>query len=1047
MGNTVAGFFRFFAQLGPACDGVYMEDLSMWYQSTHPLFRIVTIVTSLSSSVVEPQHVQVKCATMPSTTCISQSRLLIRQESFSVSTETIDTHNQANRNVDYLLAAHNSTEPIITALAELYSVNPNLIGINMRQDESFTFVYNYHMNDDSNSASVEHMNANNMLQAHAIYSFGSCAAVMASQKEIFCVGSSRIKKVFDVGSHFLANTAKVTCVFDLHLAFAGEDFKPNVIVFGLSSSHARSTRLYAIMPQPPNADDVIIFNFIRLGLALDTSNANIAFSWISCSSYEQELSVLEFTDTDLMKVSFYKVELYTHAADVGAPTNHIKIRRLKFSTLLPNFAKFNVLSIEDNNEWYRFCRLSVVEFGTSWIAACVEKKITDADGIHSRLYVCSGQRQKNNAPLCSDIKIAEESESTFSNSPSFISILFIGSVTSEITGQKVMKYVIRYLSMNFEFLSVVNSKATLLSTQFLSTENFLPTTVPLVQVGPLIYFANNDARTGRFGVLTKLLGFREVPINDDTPKTAYAVIIDARINQVKSDAMLTIHRAHYAEHDTKSISFAPTHSYQNGLLQHLSADQNDYFIRWNTEFDGISMETQKSIALIGIPSQYGKYECDQDLGSNCIHKFVRTVADSNSNMLLTVPLPSLMNADTNIKVLLLKLSIGCGRRLVIQSKNEAGICTSLQIDIDYTQSFFSCDENKNMDVIILMHDNFVHMYYFDTTIHQMQEKSLLIPTGCCILLQQNVFITHAENLTSVPASYVISSYLNYERIYNNENFERSTKVEKPGLWQRHRRVYTRELQENMIINMNFENSETSMINVGIDDIQLLPMISTFPPVSVSEGKLQSYLRIPSADELTTLDLQHLHRNSSWHRLHATVALHTENVLAEFCEYSISFSFVDDSVLSLNLHQLDDLGCILKLSSLNTKGVYSECQIEIPSFINSGLNVIQWIIIQASPQDTENAYCFLNETNSLTAFLRPNLALYECDGENYMHRDGYCVSCHVPDTDFSTQCPPHPTRARHQRLVAGRLALHCFLADTTAFTYNKGNFTAAPRAYV
>ena len=78
------------------------------------------------------------------------------------------------------------------------------------------------------------------------------------------------------------------------------------------------------------------------------------------------------------------------------------------------------------------------------------------DGIHSRLYVCSGQRQKNDAPVCADIKITEESglasDATISNSASFISMLFIGSVTSETTGQKVMKFVIRYLSIDFEFL-------------------------------------------------------------------------------------------------------------------------------------------------------------------------------------------------------------------------------------------------------------------------------------------------------------------------------------------------------------------------------------------------------------------------------------------------------------------------------------------------------------------------------------------------------------------------------------------------------------------
>jgi hypothetical protein len=83
--------------------------------------------------------------------------------------------------------------------------------------------------------------------------------------------------------------------------------------------------------------------------------------------------------------------------------------------------------------------------------------------------------------------------------------------------------------------------------------------------------------------------------------------------------------------------------------------------------------------------------------------------------------------------------------------------------------------------------------------------------------------------------------------------------------------------ENMRLEIRLERDPlffSTTVNVGVDDVQLAPVLSLLPPLG-GPDVLCALLRVPSAAELQIISLQGLVVDDHWRRVHVTVSLETE----------------------------------------------------------------------------------------------------------------------------------------------------------------------------
>jgi len=96
-------------------------------------------------------------------------------------------------------------------------------------------------------------------------------------------------------------------------------------------------------------------------------------------------------------------------------------------------------------------------------------------------------------------------------------------------------------------------------------------------------------------------------------------------------------------------------------------------------------------------------------------------------------------------------------------------------------------------------------------------------------------------------------------------------------WRRELHVLTLNPVENMRLEIRLERDPlffSTTVNVGVDDVQLAPVLSLLPPLG-GPDVLCALLRVPSAAELQIISLQGLVVDDHWRRVHVTVSLETE----------------------------------------------------------------------------------------------------------------------------------------------------------------------------
>ncbi len=101
-------------------------------------------------------------------------------------------------------------------------------------------------------------------------------------------------------------------------------------------------------------------------------------------------------------------------------------------------------------------------------------------------------------------------------------------------------------------------------------------------------------------------------------------------------------------------------------------------------------------------------------------------------------------------------------------------------------------------------------------------------------------------------------------------------------------------------------------SIGLDDIQLLPMLVGQTSMADSGDHLEDYVEMPSRAELERVGLAHLERfgeeadgeapdaaaggsfESAWARLHVTVALKVGSAATSGCRYQAQFYYQDNT---------------------------------------------------------------------------------------------------------------------------------------------------------
>ena len=109
-------------------------------------------------------------------------------------------------------------------------------------------------------------------------------------------------------------------------------------------------------------------------------------------------------------------------------------------------------------------------------------------------------------------------------------------------------------------------------------------------------------------------------------------------------------------------------------------------------------------------------------------------------------------------------------------------------------------------------------------------------------------------------------------------------------------------RSDMQLELAFERSQVptaQKVSVGVDDVQLTPVLSQVPPLLGSRGQLCTPVHVPSKEELEQVGLAHLVRGLSddWDRVHITVGVQTEH--ERVCTYEVRLYEYDEDELEVS----------------------------------------------------------------------------------------------------------------------------------------------------
>lgn len=340
----------------------------------------------------------------------------------------------------------------------------------------------------------------------------------------------------------------------------------------------------------------------------------------------------------------------------------------------------------------------------------------------------------------------------------------------------------------------------------------------------------------------------------------------------------------------------------------------------------------------------------------------------------------------------------------------------------------------------------------------------------CIFMQAGVLWVDGAAFPAKPPEHEVRARL-LRLVKQPETVTQYVPTADVHKWRRERHVLALMPRQHMRLELNFERDVAAnsdlQVSVGVDDIQVAPVLSSFPGFTGAGSKRCARVHVPSAQQLADIGLQHLFlgnhsiRHDDWERVPATVSLDVRSQSVLGCSYAAQLFMMrddcvrDESAASERPGRLEHLGCKLELLP-GGMGVYDECQIELPAYLVSDRDEDTGIGIALAPL-TDDLSCTLPPQSSFFVSLRPHTKLYSCSKGEFLHAEGACRNCHeygghdLCNPGFRLRGCPALERADRQNcvpcdegrdLVEQRTAAYVPVANSTApcqWKCNEGYF--------
>lgn len=789
-----------------------------------------------------------------------------------------------------------------------------------------------------------------LVQAHAWQPFGACAVLATATNEthesVVCVGDDTTE---------LRSSRKDSA--DRYIgAFGCEVGGVQKKIFMLSGKGLRLTKL-TYTNDATQTDRLV----------LDEGGLSIA--WISVAAERELVVALGINNDNQLEVGLYGII-------VKDSRWHLQLVRAPVALDVA----YEVVKNQPTDPWLTYSRVAACNVAACtqvYLAAAVKGEQVAAEGAARQgsalvLYACVGRAASSAAVQCASATL----EKTADILPSFVSVAFLR------TDGEHEHWVVGVRGFVFAVTSAADSTVMELQLQSeLREQQFL-------KVDPLFYtFGVSGGVASSTEVLAYLDGFVRVHGNVSVD-TAYAVVVvppsraaDDTTEDVNSSVVerplpvlrLKLARASYhveaadgpglpVLERTGELAAADEFT-QLSVSEHVVAPFALRRAGFLASYENTGLNHR-----IALPSAYGRYEVVEDECVFVDRQTGSTTSTERSGLRLRLTAAAAAAAAAATRPwLLLQFEVPCLAELAVSCSTtppEQVLCPP-------------------DDVMIVV----MHAALTKATVYSLaaggEDLTVEVKTpAACVFLGAGAAWVNSVAFKSEPTQAEVLRRL-----------RRSAELRQPpppapvaSSWRRERRVLTLNPVENMRVEITLARDPffAKPVSVGVDDVQLAPVLSVVPPRR-GQGAMCASVRVPTAAELGEIGLASLAVLDHWPRVHVTLSLETAGACA--FEARLHTSATACPARPSAPSGLQRLGCRLRTDARSVRTAYAECQLEAP--LGRELGVAVW----------PEAGCELGAGDSLVAWLRPYTALSSCPSGQFLDAEGECANCHETEAQL------------------------------------------------
>lgn len=796
-------------------------------------------------------------------------------------------------------------------------------------------------------------------QSHAMSPFGACMTLLTTRNlthdAVLCVGSGGVLELatLAVGAdeyagafpHFVGNTRQ--------------------IILLLKGRTSRSIKL------------LMLDSSTQTTRIIDTGV--LSAHWLSvCATNapgESQIVALCLNRNNQLEVRFYTLHGQKLDAQGSESLLEVTFELVEEQTSVANAT----ISFLSRDPWLSYSRVSVCPLPKCsgvFLAAAVRQVQVEATpdfegGSRLLLAVCCGTQGVDAA--CANVTLPVPADST----PSFISVAFMRA------SDDVQHWLVGVLGTIMAVSTADSAPRIVIEMQpqsQLRDRHFVKVDPLFYSLGMDVHSAVSNAESGE--IMTYLDAFERVSANTSL-SAVYGLVIapPSRTIDLKEPTVdefaapepswtLRMHRSSYHVETPGSPglpvferigNLASNNEFtQLRVSDHAPAPFSMKIASFVASYEGSGINRR-----VAVPHAYGRYAL---VGGACA--FMHGKPASSSGVLL-IPRNHIWSAQN--LWLLMQFEVQCGATLAFS-------CSSTpqrqlwQLRCPIAEVIIVMDTARTKATVY-------HLANADNSVTVLLQSS----SPACLFLGAGVAWVNSVSFVAEPALQEVR-----RRLLIGARLQQAPDAAVPvaNSWRRERIVVTLNPVEHMRVELTFRRDARILYpcSVGVDDLQLAPVLSAFPPL-LSSGVLCAMLQVPTPQQLQMVGLETLIVNTTWQRVHVTVSLQLQTN-SDACEYQVRLyqaASTECPAFDAPPSGIERAGCLLLSDVTNVRGAYAECQIEVP------LGTVD-VGVAVQPV-TQSAACLLGANDSLVAWLRPYTALYSCPIGQFREAAGECVNCH------------------------------------------------------